>query len=77
MIAQNQMAVRVLHLQRTSTDNTALSDRWSVYAAASTNAPQAHQDVAASFARLALEAVEELRRLEDHESAAPPASADL
>ena len=63
MPAQDRMAARVLRLQRTSADNTALSDRWSVYATASTNAPQLHGDMAADFARLALEAVEELRKL--------------
>jgi hypothetical protein len=79
MSAQIQMAARVLHLQRTSTDNAALSDRWSIYAAASTNAPQAHQVMADTFGRLALEAVEELRKLADHEcvQAAPPAPTNL
>jgi hypothetical protein len=64
MLAQDRMAARVLHLQRMSTENTALSDRWSVYAVASTKAPQVHREMAADFARLALEAVEELRKLE-------------
>ena len=67
MPAQDRMAARVLHLQRRSTDNTALSDRWSIYAAASTNAPQLHGDMAVHFARLALEAGEELRKLQHGE----------
>ena len=78
MLTQNQKAARVSHLQRTSTDNTVLSGRWSAYAAASTNAPQAHLLMAASFTRLAFEAMEELRTLGDHERVqAAPAPADL
>jgi hypothetical protein len=64
MRAQDRKAARVLDLQRTSTDNTALSDRWSAYAAASTSAPELHQAIAASFASLAAVAREELRTFE-------------